>query len=67
VHRVVVAGRPGVEINTHVGLGGTDHNEAGVIATAMKAVNAIPVVCAAPPGLVSLRDLPVSQVHGLMR
>ena len=67
VHRVVVAGRPGVEINTHVGLGGTDHNEAGVMATAMKAVNAIPVVCAAPPGLVSLRDLPVSQVRGLMR
>ena len=67
VHRVVVAGRPGVEINTHVGLHGTDHNEAGVIATAMKAVNAIPVVCAAPPGLVSLRDLPVSQVRGLMR
>jgi hypothetical protein len=67
VHRVVVAGRPGIEINTHVGLAGTDHNEAGVIATAMKAVNAIPVVCAAPPGLVSLRDLPVSQVRGLMR
>jgi hypothetical protein len=67
VHRVVVAGRPGVEINTHVGLDGTDHNEAGVIATAMKAVNAIPVVCAAPPGLVSLRDLPISQVRGLMR
>jgi hypothetical protein len=67
VHRVVVAGRPGVEINTHVGLHGTDHNEAGVIATAMKAVNAIPVVCASPPGLVSLRDLPISQVRGLMR
>jgi hypothetical protein len=67
VHRVVVAGRPGVEINTHVGLGGTDHNEAGVIATAMKAVNAIPMVCATAPGLVSLRDLPVSQVSGLMR
>ena len=67
VHRVVVAGRPGVEINTHVGLGGTDHNEAGVIATAMKVVNAIPAVCAAPPGLVSLRDLPISQVRGLMR
>jgi len=31
VHRVVVTGRPGVEINTHVGLHGTDHNEAGVI------------------------------------
>jgi hypothetical protein len=67
VHRVIVSGRPGVEINTHVGLHGIDHNEAGVIATAMKAVNAIPVVCAAPPGLVSLRDLPISQVRGLMR
>jgi hypothetical protein len=67
VHRVEVSGRPGVEINTHVGLQGTDHNEAGVIATAMKAVNAIPVVCAAPTGIVSLRDLPVSQVRGLMR
>ena len=67
VHRVVVAGRPGVEINTHVGLGGTDHNEAGVMATALKAVNAIPVVCAAAPGLVSLRNLPVSQVRGTMR
>jgi len=66
VHRVVVTGSPGVEINTHVGLDGVDHNEAGVIATAAKAVNAISAVCAAPPGLVSLRDLPVSQVHGLL-
>jgi hypothetical protein len=67
VHRVVVSGVPGIEINTHVGDERTDHNEAGVIATAAKAVNAIPVVCAAPPGLTSLRDLPVSQVRGLMR
>ena len=47
VHRVVVTGSPGVEINTHLGLDGVDHNVAGVIATAAKAVNAIPVVCAA--------------------
>lgn len=66
VHRVVVNGSPGIEINTHVGDDHTDHNEAGVIATAAKAVNAISAVCAAPPGLVSLRDLPVSQVRGLM-
>ncbi|MDQ6697629.1 MAG: dihydrodipicolinate reductase [Actinomycetota bacterium] len=65
VHRVVVSGHPGVEINTHVGLEGVDHNEAGVIATGAKAVNAVAAVCAAPPGLVSLRDLPISQVHGL--
>jgi hypothetical protein len=66
MHRVVVTGRPGVEIKVHVGLDGTDHNEAGVIATAAKAVNAIRAVCAAPAGLVSLRDLPVAQVHGLL-
>jgi hypothetical protein len=67
VHRVVVSGTPGVEINTHVGLAGADHNEAGVIATAAKAVNAIKAVCAAPPGLVSLRDLPVAQVSNVLR
>ena len=67
VHRVVVSGSPGVEVNTHLGSDGVDHNVAGVIATAAKAVNAIGVVCAAEPGLVSLRDLPVSQVRGLMR
>ena len=64
VHRVVVSGHPGIEINTHVGLGLMDHNIAGVIATGAKVVNAIPSVCAAEPGLVSLRDLPISQVAG---
>jgi hypothetical protein len=67
VHRVVVTGDPGVEINTHVGLDGADHNEAGVIATAAKIVNAIPTVCAAAPGLVSVRDLPISQAGNLLR
>ena len=43
-----------------------DHNEAGVIATAAKAVNAIEVVCEARPGLITLRDLPISQVRNLM-
>ncbi|GLP78366.1 diacylglycerol kinase [Mycobacterium antarcticum] len=67
VHRVVVTGRPGVEINTHVGSGDIDQNEGGVIATAAKAVNSVAAVCAAPPGMISLRDLPIAQVHGLMR
>jgi 2,4-diaminopentanoate dehydrogenase len=67
VHRAVVTGDPGVEINTHVGLGDVDHNLAGVVATAAKAVNAVAAVCAADPGLVSLRDLPIAQVRGLMR
>jgi hypothetical protein len=67
VHRVVVTGQPGVEINTHLGGDGVDHNRAGVVATAAKAVNAIPAVCAAAPGLVSLLDLPVGQATGLLR
>jgi hypothetical protein len=67
VHRVVVTGRPGVEINAHVGSGDIDQNEGGVIATAAKAVNSVAAVCAAVPGLISLRDLPIAQVHGLMR
>ncbi len=66
VHRVVVAGNPGIEINTHVGGHGIDHNEAGVIATAAKAINAIESVCAAAPGLVSVCDLPLAQAKGLM-
>ncbi|MCD9624145.1 NAD(P)H-dependent amine dehydrogenase family protein [Rhabdothermincola salaria] len=66
VHRCVVTGDPGIEINTHVGLGDTDVNTAGVIATAAKAVNAIQAVCDAPPGLVSVRDLPLAQATGLM-
>jgi hypothetical protein len=66
VHRVVVSGDPGVEVNTHVGLDGVDHNAAGVVASAAKLVNAIPAVLAAPPGLVSARDLPLSQVRDVM-
>jgi 2,4-diaminopentanoate dehydrogenase len=67
VHRVVVSGRPGVEINAHVGSGDLDQNDGGVIATAAKVVNAIAAVCGAAPGLVALRDLPIDQVHGVMR
>ena len=66
VHRVVVTGDPGVEINAHLGLDGVDHNDAGVISTAARAVNAVEAVCLAPPGLAALKDLPVSQVRGLL-
>lgn len=59
--------RPDVEINARVGSGDLDLNDGGVIATAAKVVNAITAVCAAPPGLVSLRDLPIELVHGVMR
>jgi len=36
-----------------------DHNTAGILGTAMRVVNAIPAVCAAAPGVVSILDLPL--------
>ena len=66
VHRVVVRGNPGVEINTHLGLDGVDHNQGGVISTAARAVNAIHDVCAAPPGLIAVKDLPVAHADTVM-
>jgi hypothetical protein len=66
VHRVTIAGDPGVEINAHVGLSGIDHNQGGVIATAARAVNMIEPVCAAPSGLLAARDLPAAHIRGVM-
>jgi 2,4-diaminopentanoate dehydrogenase len=67
VHRVVIDGSPGVEINAHVGLHGVDHNEGGVIATAARAVNAIDAVCGARPGILAAADLlPTAHARGAM-
>jgi 2,4-diaminopentanoate dehydrogenase len=66
VHRVTVAGDPGVEINAHVGQSGVDHNQGGVIATAARVVNMIEPVCTAPSGLLGARDLPAAHIRGVM-
>jgi hypothetical protein len=66
VHRVTIAGEPGVEINAHVGLAGVDHNQGGVIATAARAVNMIEPVCTAPAGLLATQDLPAAHIRGVM-
>jgi len=67
VHRVVVDGSPGIEINTHVGTSGIDHNQGGVIATAARAVNVIEAVCRASIGLLSAHDLRATDhVNGVM-
>jgi hypothetical protein len=42
-----------------------DHNHAGLVATAMRVVNAIPAVVAAPPGIVTTLDLPLVTGRGL--
>ncbi len=67
VHRVVIEGSPGVEINTHVGGSGVDHNEGGVIATAARSINAIDTVCSAPSGILAAHDLrPLDHLRGMM-
>jgi hypothetical protein len=67
VHRVVVEGSPGVEINTHVGGSGIDHNDGGVIATAARAINMIDAVCRAPAGIMAARDIrPTDHLPGVL-
>jgi len=67
VHRVIVEGSPGIEINTHVGGSGVDHNQGGVIATAARAVNVIDAVCRAASGILAAHDLRGSDhVRGVM-
>ena len=42
----------------------TDYMVLGMIMTALPAVNAIPYVCAAPPGIVTYLDLPLVAARG---
>ncbi|MCW2850054.1 MAG: Dihydrodipicolinate reductase [Marmoricola sp.] len=65
-YRVEVEGEPVMRIDfTHHGEAG-DHNVSGMIVTAMRLVNAVHAVCAAPPGLVFAKDLPPITGRGLV-
>jgi 4-hydroxy-tetrahydrodipicolinate reductase len=44
-----------------------DHHSGGILATGTRIVNAIPAVCAAPPGVLSALDLPLLSGRGLYR
>jgi hypothetical protein len=58
-YKIEIAGSPSFRCEIEpVGEDG-DHNTAGITGTAMRVVNAIPVVCAAAPGVVSILDLPL--------
>lgn len=58
-YRIEVTGTPSYTCEIEPRGASGDHNEAGIIGTAMRMVNAIPAVCAAEPGLVSPLDLPL--------
>jgi hypothetical protein len=65
-YRVVVRGEPNYTLDLQlVGQDG-DHNTAGLKATAMRLVNAVPAVVAAPPGLLTALDLPLVTGRGLL-
>lgn len=67
VHKVIVEGEPRVEVSTHLSHPVLDVTEAGCVSTAARAVNVIDWVCAAPPGIIALHDIPsTAMIGGLM-
>jgi hypothetical protein len=67
-YRLEIDGEPSIACDFRVGWRpGDDHSEHGMLATAMRVVNAIPAVCEAPPGLVSALDLGLTLPRGAVR
>jgi hypothetical protein len=66
-YRVRISGEPQLVLDlVHHGENG-DHNDSGMITTAMRLVNAVEAVVAAAPGLVSAAELPMITGRGLVR
>lgn len=61
-YRVVIDGDPPISCDMTVG-DPTSPTAGGMVATAMRVVNAVPHVVAAPPGLLSSLDLPLTLPH----
>lgn len=65
-YRVQITGEPTMTVDfSHHGENG-DHNDSGMITTAMRLVNSVPAVVAAEPGLASALDLPLVAGRGLV-
>jgi hypothetical protein len=65
-YRVQITGEPNYTLDLQLMGTDGDHNTAGLKATAMRLVNAVPAVVAAPPGLVTALDLPMITGRGLV-
>jgi hypothetical protein len=65
-YRVQVSGEPNYTLDLQLLGSDGDHNTAGLKATAMRLVNAIPAVVAARPGLITALDLPPITGRGLV-
>jgi 4-hydroxy-tetrahydrodipicolinate reductase len=66
-YRVIIEGNPTLKVDLTLAGDDGDHNTGGLVATAMRILNAIPAVCAAKPGLLSALDLPLLPARHLMR
>ncbi|WP_067811098.1 NAD(P)H-dependent amine dehydrogenase family protein [Actinomadura kijaniata] len=66
-YRVEVTGEPHYTLDLRLLGTDGDHNTAGLKATAMRLVNAVPAVVQAPPGLLTALDLPLIPGRGLVR
>jgi len=65
-YRVLVDGDPSLRCDLVIGATPESASAEGMIATTMRLVNAIPAVHAAPPGLVSSLDLPLTLPLGAL-
>jgi hypothetical protein len=66
LYRVVVEGEPTIQCDISFSGEDGDHNTGGLIVTATKLLNAVPAVVAAPPGMLSVLDLPLVTGRGLV-
>jgi 2,4-diaminopentanoate dehydrogenase len=64
-YRVEITGEPSYAMDLCLSSPNGDHNHAGLVATAMRVVNAIPAVVAAEPGIRTTLDLPLVTGRGL--
>ncbi len=64
-YRIEITGEPCYALDLCLSSPNGDHNHAGVLATAMRIVNAIPAVVAAEPGICTTLDLPLVTGKGL--
>ena len=64
-YRIEITGEPSYTLDLCLASSKGDHNHAGLVATAMRIVNAIPAVVAAAPGICTTLDLPLVTGKGL--
>ena len=66
-YRVTIEGMPSLKCDLDVGYNSKDHNIDGCVASAMRCVNAIPLVCEAKSGLLSWLDLTAVRGYRVLR